>query len=159
MEDTLDGYTSCTSNQYLAMAGVTQDLSFLEFKESDDDWLRAQKAFFQMAYTLPEDERRAYFEEAWVKEEESRLQWMIDSNKRDDELVEWLTSRARYYVELYGDSGDDKHLEAAEDYADMARLTKESRYSIGDIRKQRERIQWQRRRLNQAKLSTEPKQS
>lgn len=128
---------------------MSRDLSFLEPAEDDDEHIRALKAQMQIEMAMPELERKHFIQEQRVAEEQYRLDWMVHSNKQDDDRVQWFSHMAREYVTRYEEDEDDKHLVAAEQYTEMAKLTKEMRFTIGDIRKQRERVQWQRRKLNQ----------
>ena len=122
-------------------------MASFDFKDTDDDWLRAQKAFWQLALAMPEPEQSIFLQEEWVKEEEQRLEWMLDCRKRDTRLLEDITARATEHVQQYEKTSDEKHLTAAEEWVGIARSIKETRFTIGDIRKQRERIQWERTKL------------
>lgn len=92
-------------------------------------------------------DRRLSLHQLWVNEEESYLRWMINSNKRDDEMVADLTRRAKQLVTDYHTYGDEASLQKAEVYTELAASFKQNRFTIQNIRQQRERVQWVRNRL------------
>lgn len=119
----------------------------VEYKDTDTDELRALKSWAQMYLSLPEDERRVYLQEERVADEEQYLSQMIESNRESDDLIRYATRKARSLVLDYEELNDKPMLEHAEQLAEFAELVKADKYTIGDIRKQRERIQWQKMKL------------
>lgn len=138
---------------------------FLQIKEDDDAHIRAMKSELLLVMDMSKEDRAIYWQEDRVREEEHRLQWMIDQNKSDDEFIAWCVAKAKQYVNDYETFGEEeKWIKPAEEYTELAKAYKQNKYSIAEIRKQRERIQWEKRKLNQirkqsSKPSTEPSQS
>ena len=133
-----------------------RDLSFLEPREGDTEELQGQKTYWKLVMDMPKPERMVFLQDEKVKEEEDWLDWMITSNKNDDIIIENYANTARELIqdhEMY----ELDTLDRAEQYMDIVRSTKELRYSIADIRKQREKIQWERRILTE--LNTYSKNS
>ena len=138
---------------------MAKDLSFLEIKEGDSESIKGMKTYWQMVMALPEPERRYFLQEERVKEEERYLQWMINCNRDDDDSVVEFTHRARSAVLDYEMLHDESLLAIAEAWTSLAQSTKANKFTIKDIRKQRERVQWEKKKLNQmTKPSTEPSQ-
>lgn len=126
-----------------------KDLSFLTIKDDDSESIRAMKSYWQMVMAMPEPERRYFLQEERVKEEERYLQWMIDCNKDDDADVVEFTHRARAAVIDYEMLHDESVLDIAEAWTTLAQSTKANKFTIKDIRKQRERVQWEKKKLSQ----------
>ena len=138
---------------------MAKDLSFLQIKEGDSESIKGMKTYWQMVMALPEPERRYFLQEERVKEEERYLQWMINCNRDDDDSVVEFTHRARSAVLDYEMLHDESVLDIAEAWTTLAQSTKANKFTIKDIRKQRERVQWEKKKLNQmTKPSTEPSQ-
>jgi hypothetical protein len=139
---------------------MVKDLSFLTIKDDDSESIKAMKSYWQMVMAMPLPERRYFLQEERVKEEERYLQWMIDCNHNDDVDVEEFTHRARSAVVDYEMLHDEKVLDIAEAWTTLAQSTKANKFTIKDIRKQRERVQWEKKKLSQmTKPSTEQSQS
>lgn len=132
---------------------MSRDLSFLEFKPDDSEGMRATKSFWQMAMALPEDERKVFLQEERVREEERYLAWMLEQIKVDDEFYAKAIHSAKGYVQdynMYKDMPDaEQLLKNAELWHEVAVGTKENRFTIKDIRKQREKVQWEKKKLTQ----------
>lgn len=99
--------------------------------------------------------RLAYFEYR-LEEEQRWLEFMIDSNRRDDETAAMCVQEARDAVWLYQQDSDESHLVTAEAFEELARNLKENKYTIGDIRKQREKIQCQKKELTSEQERKQP---
>ena len=121
------------------------DLSFLEFADTDTDEMRAEKAHWQLVMDMPEDERAYFLQEERVTEEQQTLAQMVHSNKECDEMVAWYRQAAAKRLWAYSQYGGDDNLEAAELYTAAAKNIRRDKYTIAAIRKQRERI-WQERK-------------
>jgi hypothetical protein len=126
---------------------MSKDLSILEYKDSDTPELRSLKSYWQMVMDMPVDERRIFLQEERVKEEEAHLQWMINSNHSDDEFIAMAVQKSKTALIDYEMFKTDVTLEIAELWAEIARGTKLNRFTIADIRKQRERVQWEKKKL------------
>lgn len=87
-------------------------------------------------------ERQVFLQESHIQQQEAELQSMVDQNKQDLALAAEFSQQAKVFVE-----GDESELAQAELCAELATLTKRKRYSIGDIRKQRETVQWEKKKL------------
>lgn len=81
----------------------------------------------------------------YIKQEEDWLKYMIDQNKRDDASVAEMVAEAQNCVWWYEQDGDEDHLRKAEAFQTMAKSFKDHKFTIGEIRKQRERVQWLRK--------------
>lgn len=149
---------------------MSRDLSFLEIKPDDTDFVRSQKTYWPVVMDMPEDERKVFLQEERVKEEQRHLDWMIEQQQVDDEFYRTAIRNAKGNVQdynMYKDMPDaDKLLHNAKLWHEIAISTKENRYTIQDIRKQRERVQWEKKkltqlqtRLNKKPTSEEPKHS
>ena len=87
------------------------------------------------------------YEQAVVDNEEGILRDMITSNSQASHTIKLFASYARQHVA-------DDNIELAQKYIETIKLIKGQRYSIADIRKQREKIQWEKKSLKQhGKLS------
>jgi hypothetical protein len=128
---------------------VSRDLSFLEVKPTDSSELRAMKSYWQVAMAMPEAERKVFLQQEVVASEEKWLQRMIDSNRSDDDMIAYFSSQAYKYVKEYESSKDEMHIELAEAYTETAQSVADNKYKISQIRKQRERVQWEKTKLNQ----------
>ncbi len=132
---------------------MSRDLSFLEIKPDDTDFMRSQKTYWRMVMDMPEDERKVFLQEERVKEEQRHLDWMIEQQQVDDEFYRTAIRNAKGNVQdynMYKDMPDaDKLLRNAELWHEIAISTKENRYTIQDTRKQRERVQWEKKKLTQ----------
>ena len=119
----------------------------------DEDYLARLEA-------MTEEDRAYFLQEEMVHAEERSLQWMVDQNKADDELIKLCTSKTQQAMKDYELFGSQDALDEAEDWLLIAKDTKEHRLTIGDIRKQRERIWQEKKKLQQMrKPSTELTQS
>lgn len=99
-------------------------------------------------------ERKLFFAQERVESEEYWLQFMIDTNKQYDIYSTDYINLAKQKMSDYELTGEDTDLELAEQYAELAKSNREIKYSIADIRKQRERVQWAKKKLNQIKTSS-----
>ena len=106
----------------------------------------SSSAYLQLLLDMPEEERRLYLLEELANDAEQYLKQMVNSNYDDDDLVQQFVQSALSVL--------DDNQELAELYTKAAQLTKSSRFTIADIRKQREKIQWQKRQLAEAKQAT-----
>lgn len=95
-------------------------------------------------YSMTHDQRMVFWQKEKVREEEQRLQELKESAETSDYLIREVTERARVAAEQ-----DD--FDEAEKMLEYARSFKKHRVTVKDIRKQREKIQWERRRLTQLK--------
>lgn len=132
---------------------------FLEISEDDDESIRSMKTELLLVMDMTPEEKAIFFQEQRVADEEHRLQYILDDMQRDDNFIHYCTKKAKEYLEHYEESSDDKYLETAEQWAELAKLSKQHRQSVSDIRKQREVIQWQRKKLNQMIVSQSSEQS
>ena len=133
---------------------------FLEIKDDDDEHIKSMKTELLMVMDMSPEEKAIFYQEKRVAEEEHRLQYILDDMQHDDNFIRYCSQKAKMYVEFYEETSEDNYLETAEQWADTAKLSKQHRYNISDIRKQREVIQWQKKKLNQmTSPSTEPSQS
>lgn len=101
--------------------------------------------------SLPDDERRVLLLEQWVKEAEVELEQMIESNKRDDDDIAFMRKQVKLAAVEYVNDGDEAMFRKSKDYSELIVLMRRSRYTIGEIRKQRERVQWRRKQLDKMK--------
>lgn len=139
---------------------MARDLTFLTIKDEDSEQVRAMKSYWQMVMAMPADDRQYFLQEEKVKEEETYLQWMISCNRRDDNAMTEFTHRARSAVSDYEMLNEESLLDKAEAWTTLVSSTKANKFTIKDIRKQRERVQWQKKKLKQmTKPSSEPKPS
>lgn len=137
-----------------------RDLSFLEIKPDDDAHIRAMKSELQFVMAMEPGERKLFYQEQRVDEEERYLHWMIQSNKTDDEFIATATSKAKALmqnIQMYGH--EDSWLEQAELWTEIAHGTKANKFTLKDIRKQRERIWEQKRKLKTMQQNAEQSQS
>jgi hypothetical protein len=86
-------------------------------------------------------------EELWLEE-------LIESMQETDEEVREFTHKAKLAMLNYEELGDEVSLGHAEAYAKLALATKERRVTLTEVRKQRERVQWYRRKVNQLAKQT-----
>ena len=138
----------------------------LEIQPEDSDDIKGLKTYMQMVYDLTPEERVIFYQEERVTQEEHRLQYMIEENQRDEAFAQRFIRDAELYMDNYttlGEPGEETSegwLQTAELCAEIAKGTRANRYTMGDIRKQREKVQWERRKLNKmTKPPTEPSQS
>ena len=75
-------------------------------------------------------ERRLYFARDAYQMERLHLDNMIASMKEDDSIIEFYINKAREHVA-------NGNIELAELLRDVAQSTKEQRYTLADVRKQR----------------------
>lgn len=136
-----------------------RDLSFLKFKDDDSPELRGMKSYWQMVMDMPEPERKVFLQEERVKDEQRHLEWMIECNKTDDQFIELCKHKARSAVLDYNMLKEESSLEVAELWMETANNTKEGKHTLQDIRKQRERVQWERRKLKTMQPAEEPSTS
>lgn len=95
-----------------------------------------------------------------VRLAEDWLAYMIDSNDDLLSLSKELALKSADCMLWYKEDKAENHLKTAEMYALMAENLKQSRFTIGEIRKQRERVQWEKKILSQMKKQhIEPSQS
>ena len=124
-----------------------RDLTFLEHKDSDSPAMRSLKSYWQVVMDMPEPERKVFLQEERIKQEESYLQEMINQNYSDDDFITMAIHKTKSALIDYDIFKDTTLLEAAELWAAIAQSTKAKRFTIADIRKQRERIQWEKKKL------------
>jgi hypothetical protein len=134
---------------------MSKDLSFLEFKDDDSPSLRDMKSYWQMVMDMPEPERKVFLQAERVKQEEHYLQWMIESNKVDDSWVSMALHRSKQAVADYELYKDEAVLETAELWVQIAQDTKEHKFTLTDIRKQRELIWQEKRKLKTMQQNAE----
>jgi hypothetical protein len=115
-------------------------------------------SFWEIIMAQPEAERHLFLQEHWLSQEDRHLNALIAYNQVDEENIAWFRKMAEFYVHKYRATKEDSDIEAAEQYMELIKLTKQSKYPLADIRKQRERVQWERRKLAKMKseLPTEP---
>ena len=125
-----------------------RDISFLNIKPEDSEHIKSLKSHWSMVMGKPLDERLRFLQEERIGEEEQYLEWMIDSNKGDDEAIVALTNEARSIISSYEMLQEESLLNRAELVAEFARSIKDNKFTIRDIRRQRERVQWEKKKLN-----------
>lgn len=77
-----------------------------------------------------------------IKMEEDWLRYMIDQVARDDDSIAECLQKAQDCIWWYEQDGDESHLSKAEAYTTLAKSFKDNKYTIKQIREQRERVQW-----------------
>ena len=116
---------------------------FLEIKEDDSPDIAAMKSELLLAMDMKPHEKAIFLQDKRVAEANGHLRWMIDCNKRDDEFIAYAIAKAKKLMQDLKDYGHDPAwLAAAETWTDIAQGTKANKFTLSDIRKQRERI-WQ----------------
>lgn len=80
-------------------------------------------------------------------EEENWLQFMIDCNQRDDQFIAEFKAKAKDGLWWFNQDGDESHLKRAEVYTEFAQNLKDGKYTIAEIRKQRENVQWAKKQI------------
>ena len=138
---------------------MSKDLTFLEHTDNDSNNMRDMKSYWKMVMAMPEPERKVFFQQERVHDEEHHLELMVESNKLDEEYISEVTRRAQTAVADYELHHDESLLTEAELWADMALHVRQTRYTIANIRKQREIIQCQKKKLKMMLPPDEPSQS
>lgn len=93
---------------------------------------------------MDEEQRRQFLRDTHIEEEEIYLRTLMERMKYDDAYINSLTRDAKQGYDDYTEFGRVEYLEYAEQQLKLAQLLKEDKCTIGDIREQRERIQWLR---------------
>ena len=140
-------------------ASEQEKRDFLQIKEDDEPHIRSMKAELLMLMDMTPQEKQLHYAQQAVTQEEHQLQRMIDQNKRDDEFIRHATLQARRCMIDYNALNDDESLAQAELWAEIAKGTKANKYTLADIRKQRERIWQKKNKLRTVQQSEEPSTS
>lgn len=98
---------------------------WLEITGEESQESLAQKTKWQMVYSLPDNARQVWWQGQNVKLAENSLEGSIQLNKKYEEL--------------------------ARDNPEHAKLYRSVKPTLREIRKERERVQWERKRLNKMK--------
>lgn len=130
------------------------DNQYLEIRDDDKPHIIALKTRWQYLMSLTKEQRQYELQLDKIREEERHLNWMIETNKDSDNLILECTNRARQAIANYELYDDKDSLDSADSWTQVAQGLKGTRFTIADIRKQRERVQWERKKLNQM---TKPK--
>jgi hypothetical protein len=93
---------------------------------------------------MPKQERKRVLTMSKLADEQAYLEYMISNNKHDSDLMSDFAYRAREFVA-------EGKLDEAENCTEIVKLLKGQRFTIGEIRKQREKIQWVKKRLKNIK--------
>lgn len=132
----------------------------IEFKDDDTPAIRGLKAELQLVMDMTPEEKRIHYQEQRVTEAENWLQWMIDSMYKDDEFIAMATKRAKDMMNNIRDFGaEESWLTQAELWTEIAQGTKANKYTLKDIRKQREKIWQEKRKLKTMQQNAESSQS
>lgn len=83
--------------------------------------------------------------EMYLQQEIDWLNNMIRQNKQDDASIAEMVAEAQNCVWWYEQDNDEDHLRKAEAYNTMAQSFRDNKYTIKQIREQRERVQWLRK--------------
>ena len=109
-------------------------------------------SYLQILNDMEEGERKLFLQNDDVVNSKRWLEQMLATNQQLEDHAKHFYKLAQQSVMDYqmfkGDPGSEKLLERAEFYKDLALNLASSKYSIKDIRKQREQIQWEVRRMN-----------
>lgn len=97
---------------------------------------------------LPIDEARLVVQQEKLECEQNYLDWMIGSNRLDAEFVEYCYAKAKQSLADYNLLEHEKLMTEAEEWSELAKGTKDGRFSIGEVREQRKRVAWEINRLN-----------
>lgn len=89
----------------------------------------------------------AEFQAEIVQSEEAWFTAMLGLNESYDELVKLSVAKSMGYLKDYEMFGFDEFLKKSEDWAEFAKTIKKDKFSIKEIREQRERVQWQKKML------------
>lgn len=92
-------------------------------------------------------ERKWYLQLEVIRSEEEYLNRMIHTNKELDELATYAIKRSKQCLEDYTIYKDSKFLQESEEWLEIAKDIKLSKYTIKDFREQREHIQWEKKQL------------
>lgn len=130
---------------------VSKDLSFLVIREDDSDSIIALKTKWQLLVSLPKPQRLYQLQLDKIREEESYLKQLISWNKEDSQQIKHFTNLARQAVADFQLYKDVKYLEYADSCLEVAKSLKKERYSVAEIRLQRERVQWEKQKLKEMK--------
>lgn len=118
------------------------------------------KNAMEILMALPKGERQYFIQQERVTEAENYLEWMINQRQQDADFVKQAVQKAQQSLNNYELYNDITALQHAELWADIAQGTTNNMFTIANIRKQRERVQWEKTKLKQMrKPSSEHGQS
>jgi hypothetical protein len=117
--------------------------------------MRDYSTELELLKSLTPEERRLLLHNQKLQSELDWLKSLVDSMTEDNELIKHLSDKARDCLWWYEKDGNEDHLRTAETYAEVIELIKQNRAKVSEVRKQRERVQWQRKRVNSLKKSDE----
>lgn len=122
---------------------------------SDDPQYQARMAVLNNAMeilmALPKGERQYFIQQERVTEAENYLEWMINQRQQDADFVKQAVQKAQQAVNNYELYNDITALQHAELWSEIAQGTTNNMFTIANVRKQRERVQWEKRKLKQMK--------
>lgn len=95
------------------------------------------------------EERKLHFHREKLSSEEDWLRFLVSSMREDNEQIAFYISKAKESYWNYEQLGTENSLDIAEQFAALAQTAKANRHTIKDVRQQRERVQWQRQKVNQ----------
>lgn len=108
------------------------------------------EAEYELLIGMKPEERKLFLEEIALTDEELLLQYMIEQNVKDDRTSKGFARYAKEWIDpLHTD------IEKAEGYTELAENMRKQMYTIGEIREQRKRVQWQRTKVNKLKMLKE----
>lgn len=103
----------------------------------------------EILMALPKGERQYFIQKQRVTDAENYLEWMINQRQQDADFVKQAVQKAQQALNNYELYNDITSLQHAELWSEIAQGTTNNMFTIANIRKQRERVQWEKRQLNQ----------